>query len=123
MITGVQDVYYNVKDMKRSIDFYSKTLGMKINFSDDYWASLNAWGMNIGLHWTEGGEIPKTPRDSHGQHCGATLTLISNDISKDKSNLEDAGAAILGESDAPWGYMLVFEDPDGNVLKLMNPKY
>ena len=32
------------------------------------------------------------------------------------------GNLILGEDDAPWGHMLVFEDCDGNVLKLMNPK-
>jgi len=27
------------------------------------------------------------------------------------------------QADAPWGHMLVFEDLDGNVLKLMKPKY
>ncbi|WP_413943246.1 VOC family protein [Bdellovibrio sp. HCB-162] len=37
--------------------------------------------------------------------------------------LDCHGVKILGEDDQPWGHMLVFEDPDGNVLKLMNPKY
>jgi len=36
--------------------------------------------------------------------------------------IELFGCKILGEADQPWGHILVFEDPDGNVLKLMNPK-
>lgn len=30
MITGVQDIYYNVSDMKKSIAFYSEALQMKV---------------------------------------------------------------------------------------------
>lgn len=123
MINGVQDVYYNVSNMEKAVQFYTDVLGMKVSFSNEHWTSLDAWGVNIGLHWTEGQNVPKTPRDSHGQHCGATLTLKSDDISKDKEALERGGAKIIGEADAPWGHMLIFEDLDGNVLKLMNSKY
>jgi predicted enzyme related to lactoylglutathione lyase len=35
--------------------------------------------------------------------------------------LENCGATILSESKQTWGHMLVFLDPDGNVLKLMSP--
>jgi hypothetical protein len=57
--------------------------------------------------------VPAVPRDAHGAHAGATLTLRSTDI---------AGAKIPGAADEPWGEMLVFADPDGIVLKLMKPK-
>jgi len=123
MIKGVHDIYYNVTDMKRAVKFYSEVLHMEVSYESDHWTSMNCSGVMIGLHWTEGGEIPTFPRDSHGAHCGGTLTLNSDNVSEDRKTLESAGAKILGEMDADWGHMLVFEDLDGNVLKLQNAKY
>ncbi|MGE0712848.1 MAG: VOC family protein [Planctomycetota bacterium] len=122
MITGVQDVYYNVEDMDRAVAFYTGVLGCTKLDGNPYWTSLELGGLRLGLHWTEGGPVPRTPRDAHGAHCGATLTLRSDDVPGDRARLEQAGAKVLGQDDAPWGTMLVFEDPDGNVLKLMRPK-
>ncbi len=121
MIKGYQDFYYNVSDMNRAIQFYEAGLGMKIIYGDDYWTSMTLGNLRLGLHWTET-EVPITPRDSHGQSCGGTLTFLSDNIPQDRDNILKAGGNILGESDHPWGYILVFEDLDGNVLKLMNPK-
>ncbi len=122
MINGYQDFYYNVKDMDRAIQFYTEALGLKKAFGHEHWASMMIGNLNLGLHWTEGETIPITPRDSHGQACGGTLTLSSDNIAEDRSRIEKAGGKILGEADQPWGHMLVFEDLDGNVLKLMKAK-
>jgi predicted enzyme related to lactoylglutathione lyase len=122
MITGYQDFYYNVTDMQRATRFY-QALGLTLAHGDTHWASLKSGSLNLGLHWTEGEVVPKTPRDAHGQHCGGTLTLHSDDIKADRNLIETAGGKILGEANQHWGHMLVFEDPDGNVLKLMKPKY
>jgi catechol 2,3-dioxygenase-like lactoylglutathione lyase family enzyme len=121
MITAVQDVYYSVTDAKRAIRFYTEGLGMRLLEESPYWIKLNAFGTTIGLH-PEGQAIPRVARDSHGAHAGATLTLKSDNVPEDRKRLEALGAVILGEADQLWGHMLVFEDPDGNVLKLMNPK-
>lgn len=121
MITGVQDIYYSVTDTKRAKLFYTEALGMKIAFEHEYWIALDCHGVRIGLH-PEDHPIHLVPRDSHGAHAGATLTLKSDNIPEDRQRLERFGAKILGEADQQWGHMLVFEDPDGNVLKLMNPK-
>lgn len=123
MIKGVHDFYYNVKDMKRAVKFYSEVLNMKVSYESEHWTSMDSEGVLIGLHWTDGAEVPRFPRDSHGAHCGGTLTLKSDDVKNDRKILEKAGAIILGEVDAPWGHMLIFEDLDGNVLKLQNAKY
>jgi predicted enzyme related to lactoylglutathione lyase len=122
MITGYQDFYYNVSDINKAIQFYQKALGMKVIHADEYWASLEIGNCRLGLHDSEGEEIPKTPRNSHGQLCGGTLTIASTEIESDRLLIETFGGAILGEMDAPWGHMLVFEDLDGNVLKLMKAK-
>ena len=123
MIDGVQDVYYNVRDMKRAVAFYKEALGLQPTTEDPHWTALTCGPIRIGLHWTEGSPVPAVPRDAHGSHAGGTLTLRSTDVPADRMQLEKSGAKILGEFDEPWGHLLVFEDPDGNVLKLMKPKY
>ena len=122
MIKGIQDIYYTVTDVKRSIQFYTEALQMKLMFEDDGWTAMECGGIQIGLHPTDPGEeIFKVPRDSHGAHGQATLTLKSDNIPEDRTRIEGNGGKILGEVDAPWGHVLVFEDLDGNVLKLMKP--
>ncbi len=121
MITGIQDIYYSVTDKEKAKRFYTEVLGMSVLFEHEHWIALDCHGVKIGLH-PEDGPIPQTPRDSHGAHAGATLTLKSNNVPEDRKRIELFGCKILGEADQPWGHMLIFEDPDGNVLKLMNPK-
>ncbi len=122
MIKGVKDFYYNVKDMKKAIKFYAEAFGMKPQGENEFWTSMVLNGVTVGLHWSEGKDIPLTQRNSHGQNHGGTLTLESDNIAEDRKRIEKCGGKILGESDEHWGHMLAFEDLDGNVLKLMNPK-
>lgn len=122
MIKGYRDFYYNVKDMNRAVQFYQNAFGMKKTYGDEYWTNMTIGNLTLGLHGTEGDAVPPTPRDSHGQHCGGTLTFHSDNIAEDRKKIENAGGKILGDTDQPWGHMLIFEDIDGNVLKLMNPK-
>ena len=122
MISGIYDIYYSVSNPKRSIRFYTEALGMRLVSENEFWIVLDCHGVTVGLH-PEKNPIPYIPRDSHGAHAGATLTLRSDNVSGDRKKLEDFGAKILGEGDQPWGHMLVFEDLDGNVLKLMHPKH
>lgn len=123
MITGVQDIYYNVSHLVQSQQFYTEALQMKLERADEHWTALRCGEVRVGLHPTEDGEsVFPVPRDSHGVHGQATLTLKSNNIPEDRERIKKCGGRILGENDAPWGHMLVFEDLDGNVLKLMNPK-
>ncbi len=122
MITGYKDFYYNVTDMNRAVKFYTEALGMTKTYGHEYWSTMTIGNLNLGLHWTEGEAIPTTPRDSHGQNCGGTLTFNSDDIAADRKKIELAGGKVLGEAKQDWGHMLAFEDLDGNVLKLMNTK-
>ena len=123
MIKGYQDFYYNVSDMNRAVQFYTEALGMKKTYGHEHWATMNVGNLNLGLHWSEGNAVPLTPRNCHGQDNGGTLTFLSDNIVEDKTRIERAGGKILGEPNQDWGHMLVFEDPDGNVLKLINPKH
>jgi predicted enzyme related to lactoylglutathione lyase len=123
VIKGVKDFYYNVTDMPRAIGFYSEAFGMKVAHTSEFWTSMTLGGVEVGLHWTEGEAIPLTSRDAHGQNCGGTLTFESDNITEDRARIEKFGGKILGEAKQHWGHMLVFEDLDGNVLKLMKPAH
>jgi catechol 2,3-dioxygenase-like lactoylglutathione lyase family enzyme len=121
MLSGVQDVYYNVRDMQRAVAFYRDVLGMRVLDSNDWWTSLEFFGARIGLHWTGGAPVPPVLHDDHGARHGATLTLRSTDLDADLSYLQRVGCPILSRSDNPWGCLAVLTDPDGNILKLMQP--
>ena len=119
MITQVQDVYYNVMDMGRAVAFYRDILGLKVTEEDAHFTGLEVGGVRIGLHWTGGRPVPAVPKNAHGAEAGATLTLRVADIEAAQRRLRDHLVKILGTMDAPWGRLVTFEDPDGNVLKLM----
>jgi catechol 2,3-dioxygenase-like lactoylglutathione lyase family enzyme len=120
MITGVQDFYYSITNRETAVRFYTTALQMKVLTNEEYWVALDCGGVRIGLHPEE--SVHRVPRDAHGAHGQGTLTLRSSNVAEDRTRIEQLGGKILDEKDQPWGHMLVFEDPDGNVLKLMNPK-
>lgn len=123
MIVGVQDVYVYVADMERALRFYGDLLGLKVTYNDGHWAALDVGGVRVGLHATDDrGPVPTVPRDAGGARAGATLTLRSTNIDEDVERLKVVGVRFLGSIHrAGWGAVIAFEDPDGNVLKLMQP--
>ena len=122
MIVGVQDVYVYVADMERAIRFYRDLLGLAVTYNDGQWAALDVGGVRFGLHGTGGKPVPAIPRDAGGAKAGATLTLRSTKINEDVDRLRSVGVRFLGDiTRADWGAVAAFEDPDGNVLKLMQP--
>jgi catechol 2,3-dioxygenase-like lactoylglutathione lyase family enzyme len=121
MLVGVQDVHVNVADMARALAFYRDVLGMRVVDSNPWWTSLDFFGARIGLHGTGGAAVPAVPRDEHGPLCGAVLTLRSTDLEADVAYLQANGVAVLGRSGHAWGRLALIRDPDGNLLKLMQP--
>ena len=121
MITGVQDVYYNVSDMTRSVAFYRNVLGLEIQSDNPYFTGFEVGWLRFGLHLADG-DIPEVPRDEHGAHAGATVTFRVDDRDAAVARMKERDVKFLAETiDEPWGKLAVFTDPDGNVLKLMQP--
>lgn len=123
MIVGVQDVYLFAQDMERAIRFYRDLLGLAVTYNDGHWAALDVGGVRVGLHLTEDRRaVPSLPKDAGGAKAGATLTFRSTNIDEDVARLRTVGVRFLGSIHrADWGAVIAFEDPDGNVLKLMQP--
>lgn len=121
MITGVQDVYYNVADMPRAVGFYRDVLGMRVIDSNEWWSSLDCFGTRIGLHGTGGAGAARLAQETHDAFCGATLTLRSTDLDADLAYLRRCRVDVVSRSDEPWGSIALFRDTEGNLLKLMQP--
>ena len=121
MLSGLQDVHYNVRDMERAVGFYRDVLGMRVLDNDAWWTSLEFFGARIGLHWTGGAEVPPIAADEHGALQGASITLRSTDLDADLDYLARRGVPAFGRGDHPWGRIAAIRDPDGNVIKLMQP--
>lgn len=122
MILGVQDVYFYVQDMARALRFYRDVLGLKVGAEGDDWSALDVGGVRVGLHATGGQLVPPVPKNEDGAKAGATLTLRVDDIRAEVARLRAAGVNFLGPVyEASWGSVVAFTDPDGNVLKLMQP--
>jgi SAM-dependent methyltransferase len=118
-IDGVQDVYYNVRDLDRALAFYQDVLGLPVLSQERHFAALDVGGVRLGLHWTGGEVVPHVARDGHGAYAGATVTLKVGNIQAAADRLAASGVRLLGPiSKQRWGSLVPFEDPDGNVLKL-----
>jgi len=110
---GVVTIY--VSDMQRAVDFYTRTLGLRLMFrADDHWAQLDAGDTQIGLHpASEAGPTPGTP---------GAITLgfaLSVPIAEAIAQLEAKGVVVSGAVPGGGGVTLAFfSDPDGNPLYL-----
>ena len=121
-IKGIRSFHYMTNKPEEAKQFYMEALGFKLDYEQPGWIAFRRDGVQVALH-PEEQKIPEIPKDSHGAQAGGCLTLTSDNISEDRKMLEKFGAKILGEADESWGHMLTFEDLDGNILHLMNPKY
>ena len=114
-IDGIQSLTLLVSDQARALSFYTDVLGFAVKadrpFSDARWIEVWAGdGTSIILH---------LPFD--GTAAGATegTVLGTADIAATVSALRDAGVAVDGPDDVPWGKQATFADPDGNGFVLV----
>lgn len=121
MITGIRDVHYNVSDMVRAVRFYRDVLGLTLVEQSDHWSSFRVGALIIGLHWSEGVPVAAVPYDTHDANPGGTLTFATDAIDAALQRLHAHRVTVLGTDDTPWGRLIAFQDPDGNVLKIMAP--
>ena len=122
MINGIQDVFYFVKDMGRSVDFYRAVFNRDPSSRTDHWTVFDLDGVRFALHWTGGADVPVLDGGAHGSPAGATVTLRVADIDATVAHLNALGVRWLADvQHNPWGSLATFADPDGNILKLMQP--
>ncbi|KAJ3113908.1 hypothetical protein HDU96_002785 [Phlyctochytrium bullatum] len=109
---------FNVSDMGTALTFYRDLLGLALETAQDGHTVVRAGSTRIGLNETNM-PIPSVAYDESGLAAGGTLSLQVVGIHQLVSRLKANGVKFLSDIDRnSWGNMAVFQDPDGNILKL-----
>lgn len=124
IVLSLWGVRYQVKDVKRSIDFYTRQLGFKVDMQN-----LPAFGQvsvgNLKLILSGPGASGSRPMpDGRQQQPGGwnRVVLQVSDLPARIETLKKAGVQFRNEMEAgPGGKQIQIEDPDGNPLELFEP--
>jgi glyoxylase I family protein len=123
-IKAFRGVRYQVKDVSRSIDFYTRQLGFKLEQEH-----LPAFGeVSVGdlklILSGPGASGSRQMPDGHKQSPGGwnRIVLQVTDLQKQIETLKKAGLSFRNEMEAgPGGKQIQLEDPDGNPIELFEP--
>jgi glyoxylase I family protein len=123
-VVGLWGVRYQVKDVSRSIQFYTEQLGFKLDHQ-----VLPAFGQvsvgNLKLILSGPGASGSRPMpDGHQQEPGGwnRVMLQVTDLQPRIETLKKAGLHFRNELEVgPGGKQIQIEDPDGNPIELFEP--
>jgi catechol 2,3-dioxygenase-like lactoylglutathione lyase family enzyme len=151
MITGVHHFSFSVTDMDRTVDFYTKILGIKLqsrsrNRYDTLGIALfgTRWGvnqkhadlelavMNIGgtrVEFIEYKDPKSQPYHKNPSFAGsAHLAFRVDNMEETRKRLEEAGVefhspvnSFMESGEVEWRWCY-FRDPDGIILELVEQK-
>jgi catechol 2,3-dioxygenase-like lactoylglutathione lyase family enzyme len=119
-LTGAS-LNYIVREVARSLPFYTDLLGFQARYSDPDYAALEGHGIKLQLHADHTWErMPWHDRLAAGEArgLGAEVRILGPDPDATERQAREAGfAVLLGATDFPghaWREVYL-EDPDGYV--------
>jgi predicted enzyme related to lactoylglutathione lyase len=110
-----------VTDQDRALDFYTNVLGLEFRLENPTpngprFLSVAAKGQDFQLVLWPGKPGEAQPVDSH---IPGAYTIDTGDLRKAVEVLTSRGVKFDTDVlEYPWGYLAVFQDPDGNRLQL-----
>lgn len=124
VVLGLWGIRYQVKDVSRSIDFYTKQLGLKLDMKN-----LPAFGQVSGSNFKlilsgPGASGSRRMPDGRQQEPGGwnRVILQVTDLHARIEVLKKAGLHFRNEMEVgPGGKQIQLEDPDGNPIELFEP--
>ena len=123
-VLGLWGVRYQVKDVRRSIAFYTQTLGFNLDQQTlPAFAQVSIGNLKLILSGPGASGSRPTP-DGRRQEPGGwnRVVLLVKDLPARLSELENQGVRVRNEMEAgPGGKQIQVEDPDGNPIELFEP--
>jgi glyoxylase I family protein len=123
-VQGVHGVRYQVKDITRSVTFYTTHLGFTLEHQQPpAFASVSLGGVQILLSGP-GASGSRPMPDGRKQEPGGwnRVVLKVKDLPAFIEALKKAGLRFRNEMETgPGGKQIQVEDPDGNAIELFEP--
>ncbi|MBI2845708.1 MAG: VOC family protein [Chloroflexi bacterium] len=117
-------IRYLVKDVSRSIAFYTQQLGFKLEqHSGPAFASVSKRDLTLWLSGPSSSGARPMP-DGRQQETGGwnRLVLQVDDLLSQVETMSQAGLSFRNEIETgPGGRQIQLEDPDGNPIELFEP--
>jgi glyoxylase I family protein len=123
-VLGLWGVRYQVKDVSRSVAFYTKQLGFKLDQQNlPAFAQVSVGNLKLILSGP-GASGSRPMPDGRRQESGGwnRVVLQVSDLPARIDVLKKAGLHFRNEMEVgPGGKQILLEDPDGNPIELFEP--
>jgi glyoxylase I family protein len=124
IVVGLRGVRYQVKDVSRSIDFYTRQLGFKLDQEHQpAFAQVSAGNLKLILSGP-GASGSRPMPDGRAQEPGGwnRVVLEVRELPAQIEAMKKAGLRFRNQMETgPGGKQIQLEDPDGNPLELFEP--
>jgi glyoxylase I family protein len=124
LIRGFHGVRYQVKDVSRSIDFYTEHLGFKLEHKQlPAFAAVSLGALTLLLSGP-GASGSRPLADGARQEPGGwnRIVIRVDDLPQCITALKEAGVNLRNEMEVgPGGKQVQLLDPDGNPIELFEP--
>jgi glyoxylase I family protein len=124
MTPDFHGVRYQVKDVNRSIAFYTGQLGFKLEMQHlPAFANVSAGELKLLLSGPEASGSRPMPDGRHQEPGGWNRVVLRvTDLQSQIGALKKAGIRFRNEMEVgPAGKQIQIEDPDGNPIELFEP--
>jgi len=123
-VVGLWGVRYQVKDISRSVDFYTKQLGFKLDRqTPPAFAQVSVGNLKLVLSGP-GASGSRAMPDGRAQEPGGwnRVMLQVSDLEGHLDALKKSGVHLRNQLEVgPGGKQIQIEDPDGNPIELFEP--
>jgi len=119
LLLGLRHVALNVRNVQKSLEFYSTVLGMKLEWMPDpQTAYLTSGSDNLALHQLPAGAEPGNVQSLH--HIGFVVRT-PEDVDQWADRLHSAGIQFAAEpkTHRDGARSFYFRDPDGLLIQLI----
>jgi predicted enzyme related to lactoylglutathione lyase len=113
MIDKIAYTWYPTTDMDRAVEFYQGILGFKLLFKGEDWSEFEIDGQRLALCKVD---------TLHQGRTSPGVSFMAQPIEIIIDTLSSKGVTFIEELKVyPYGKLVHFQDPDGNILGLYEP--
>ncbi len=124
VVKGLWGVRYQVKDVSRSVKFYTEQLGMKLDMQNlPAFGQVSVGNLKLILSGPGASGSRQMPDGQQQQPGGWNRIILQvDDLPARIETLKKSGLKFRNEMEVgPGGKQIQLEDPDGNPIELFEP--